>query len=77
MKKLIKITILLFTISGMVIPQTSFTTSIAKAYTSDENNEIMPYADTIKWRYKVIDGKLYKRQYNATKKKWVGDWVLA
>ena len=77
MKKLIKITILLFTISGMVIPQTSFTTSIAKVYTSDENNEIMPYADTIEWRYKVIDGKLYKRQYNATKKKWVGDWVLA
>lgn len=28
------------------------------------------------WRYKVIDGKLYKRLFNYTTKEWIGDWVL-
>lgn len=36
---------------------------------------VMPLADSIGWRYKTINGKLYKRLYNYTKKKWVGDWI--
>lgn len=36
-----------------------------------------PYADSIGWRYQMIDGKLHKRQYNYTKEKWIGSWVLA
>lgn len=28
------------------------------------------------WYYKVIDGHLYKRLYNATKGEWAGDWIL-
>lgn len=59
----------------MVIPQTTFTTAIAKANTGNENTEIMPYADETEWRYKVVDGKLYKRKYNITKKKWIGSWI--
>ena len=27
------------------------------------------------WRYKVIDGKLYKRLYDTTNKKWLTDWI--
>lgn len=44
-----------------------------------ENNEtisIQPYADSIGWRYQMIDGKLHKRQYNYTQEKWLGKWVL-
>ena len=26
--------------------------------------------------YEVRDGKLYKRLYNYSKDKWVGDWIL-
>lgn len=31
-----------------------------------------PYTE---WRYKVINGKLYKRLYDATNKKWLTDWI--
>lgn len=33
-------------------------------------------ADYIKYIYKVIDGKVYKRLYNFTEEEWVGDWIL-
>ena len=26
------------------------------------------------WRYKVINGKLYKRLYDTTSEKWLTDW---
>lgn len=32
-------------------------------------------SDIIKWRYKVIDGKVYKRQFNHSKKIWLGNWI--
>lgn len=28
------------------------------------------------WYYKVIDGHLYKRLYNASTGEWAGDWIL-
>lgn len=30
----------------------------------------------IEYRYKVIDGKLYRRLYNYTEQCWVGEWEL-
>lgn len=27
------------------------------------------------WRYKVINGKLYKRLYDTTHEKWLTDWI--
>lgn len=27
------------------------------------------------WRYKVINGKLYRRLYDTTNKKWLTDWL--
>lgn len=33
--------------------------------------------DKIEWRYKTVNGVLYKRKYNVTKKKWIGKWVKA
>lgn len=38
--------------------------------------EIQPKADIIGWRYKTIDNKLYRRQYNYTKQMWIGNWEL-
>ena len=35
-----------------------------------------PLSDIIEWRYKTINGKLYKRQYNCTKDRWIGSWQL-
>lgn len=52
----------------------------ANTYTLVSNLSEEPYAwpqsDIIEWRYKTEGGKLYKRQYNYTKVKWVGDWQL-
>lgn len=45
-------------------------------YVNNDNN-IMPLADNIRWRYKSINGVLYKRQYNYTAKIWIGKWVKA
>ena len=38
---------------------------------------IETYADKIGWKYKIINGELYKRQYNYTTGEWIGDWVKA
>ena len=39
--------------------------------------EAQPRADEIRWRYSVINGKLHKRLYNFSTKKWIGDWIPA
>ncbi|MGF0033933.1 hypothetical protein ACQRBN_13370 [Bariatricus sp. SGI.154] len=31
--------------------------------------------DDIRWRYRVIDGVLYKRQYNYSRGEWIGKWI--
>ena len=35
-----------------------------------------PQSSIYEWRYKVIDGHLYKRLYNCTKLRWETDWIL-
>lgn len=36
----------------------------------------MPYKDQLVWKYKFISGKLYRRLWNQTLNKWVGDhWI--
>ena len=29
----------------------------------------------IGWRYKIINGIMYKRLYDYTNKRWIGDWI--
>lgn len=31
--------------------------------------------DVLVWKYKSINGKMYKRLYNKTTGKWIGDWI--
>jgi len=38
---------------------------------------ISPLADDIRWRYKIVNGVLYKRQYNSITKEWIVKWVKA
>mgnify|MGYP001017625028 CR=1 FL=1 len=42
--------------------------------TEKSDTVIIPYADIIDWRYKLVDGKLYKRLYNYSKQEWIGEW---
>lgn len=39
-------------------------------------DDVLPLKDIIKWRYKSKNGKIYKRQYNYSKEKWIGKWQL-
>lgn len=48
------------------------------AQTSNVDNvEIEARADIVEWRYKYINGHVYKRLYNVSTKEWIGDWILA
>lgn len=35
---------------------------------------ITPRQRILEWRFKTIDGKLYKRLYDYTAQKWIGSW---
>ncbi len=75
MKKLNKVSILLLAILAIILPQNNFiATTIA---TNNNDSGIITHSDGIEWRYKLINGKLYKRQYNVTTKKWIGNWIPA
>ena len=56
-------------------------TNVSQAYSYDnicisDSSIISPLADILEWRYKVENGKLYKRLYNATEDTWIGQWIL-
>lgn len=38
--------------------------------------EIETRAANIDWVYKPENGKIYRRLYDFTNQKWIGDWVL-
>lgn len=41
------------------------------------SSDIVPSSSDIEWRYKYIDGTLYKRKYNRTTHTWIGSWIKA
>ena len=32
--------------------------------------------DIMVWKYKIINGRLYKRLFNESKERWETDWIL-
>lgn len=38
--------------------------------------EMVVRANSREWKYKIIDGKLYRRLFDATNGKWIGEWEL-
>lgn len=66
---------LLFT--ACIIPAFSLNTQAAPmAQVNAGGSQIEPLSDVYEWRYTIIDEKLYRRLWNKTKGKWVGDWEL-
>lgn len=47
----------------------------AQAYSSVTEATIQPRAHDIQYRYKIENGKMYKRLYNYTTQVWIGDWI--
>ena len=36
---------------------------------------VSPQKDDIQYRYRIEDGKMYKRLYNYTSGEWLGEWI--
>lgn len=49
----------------------------ANEISSIENTDIEVRADIKEWKYKFINGKLYKRLWNSTQKHWETNWIPA
>lgn len=77
MKNKWKIALLAITLSISASQATFHPTYSIYASTPDSSMDIMPMSDKIIWKYKMIGATAYKRLYNATKHKWVGNWIKA
>ncbi len=44
--------------------------------TNNSDAIVSPLSDNIVWRFKDVNGKLYKRLYNCSTAEWIGDWIL-
>ena len=42
---------------------------------SNQPNMNSERTSKVEWRYKVINGVLYKRLYDYTFNRWIGDWI--
>ena len=40
-----------------------------------QNGDIEEYKNVYVWKYKVVNGNLYKRKYNRVTGEWVGKWM--
>lgn len=46
-----------------------------KIVNEGKNGDIEEYKNVYVWKYKVINGNLYKRKYNRGTGEWVGKWM--
>lgn len=65
---------------AVALPSLSVTSFAAPAAITDAGaNEaasaVIARKPITKWYYKTINGKLYKRLYDATNEKWLTDWI--
>lgn len=70
MKKIISTLLLL----GIIINQAPVIQ--ADSISNNDIHFVSTLAIRYTWRYKFENGKLYKRKYDTTHKKFVGDWIL-
>lgn len=72
MKKIINVILLLTLIlsCGFIQPVSILANEADRPLTVESR------ADIIGWRYKTENGRVYKRLFNYSKNKWIGDWIL-
>ena len=64
----------------VALPSLSVTSLAAPAETTEVEaveaaSAVIARKPVTEWRYKVIDGYLYKRLYDKTNKIWLTDWI--
>lgn len=67
-------------IKYLIIFSLFFSVTITAFGSELPNYEEPPYvlkANIREWRLKVVDGNIYKRLYDYSARKWVGNWIRA
>lgn len=68
----------LCSIPNVTVMAQDFSNTIPVAdHKTTATSEVTAFASDIGWKYKVINGVLYKRQYDFTRKQWIGNWIKA
>lgn len=73
-KILLLTTAILFSIS--IVPTLNVSAKENTSTISYQSSVCVPFSENIDWRYKSVNGKIYKRLYNYSMSQWVGDWIL-
>lgn len=71
-----KRTLLTFIMALSIITSLPIYVEAAESVSVAAETQIEPRADVMVWRYKAVDGKIYRRLYNSTKQEWAGEWEL-
>ena len=67
--------LLLCTVPCFSVSAAPYETDISSPHTDDDSLGIEARASDIGWRYKSVNGVLYKRKYDYTLRKWIGKWI--
>lgn len=82
LSKLKTLIFLIFTITSILsgtvhaASESKIQSQITQYTEKSESNIVVMRSDIIDWRFKLEDGKLYKRLYNYTRERWEGEWIL-
>ncbi len=75
-KKFISVAALALTLSVCSLQPAITTFASNQVYSIERYGETFsPKSDVKRWIYKVENGKIYKRLYNASIDTWEGDWI--
>ena len=69
MKKIILVLSVILSMNGI----TPIFAEEVNPITSD--SAIETYNEKLEWRFKIINGKWYKRLWNVRLNRWEGDWI--
>lgn len=68
-KKFLLLALSVALLSSFIVPVPA---SICKAA---GDSDVSTCADILEWHYTIMDGKVYRRLYNASTANWIGDWI--
>lgn len=73
-----KVSFMLLLISGGLVSVSPYTVPAEEstAYEVKTQEESFVKAENTEWKYKMENGKLYKRLWDKTQKKWLTGWIL-
>lgn len=63
-------------LSAVCISNLGIVAQASSTYTNVSDSQIETRTNIYEWRYKMENGKLYRRLFNRSTGEWVGDWEL-